>query len=475
MIVRTISPAYPRYGPKTAVKWLEEQGSLQAIIAHADTVSGKIGDNLRASLDMLPLAKQLVTLDCDIALPCTLEALHRQPYDASALIELFKRLEFKQWLKDLLDKSDVAAMPAAEYPMLLTRPAFEAWMEKLQAAPLVTLQIHTTMANSLDAEVVGISLAIAANQAVYVPLLHNYLGAPEQLSRAWILAKLAPLLEDESKTIVSHDVKHLMNVLAKYGIEIGAQFFDTMLESYVLDSSINRHDVASLALKYLGKSCIGYETIAGKGVKQLGFQQIDLEKAGKYAAEQADLIGQVHAVLGRKIAEHGQLVNVLTDIELPLAPVLSHMERTGVCIDAKLLAVQSQELAQRLQQLEQRAYQLAGVQFNLASPKQLQEILYTRLGLPVLEKTPTGAASTSESVLQELALNYPLPKVILEHRSLSKIKSTYTDSLPRQIHTQTGRVHTSYNQAVTSTGRLSSTDPNLQNIPIRTEEGRRIR
>lgn len=467
-------PGVPKVGPKTAVKWLEQYGSLDNIIARAAEVSGKIGDNLRASLTMLPLAKQLVTLQCDVALSTTFVDLKKQAADSVALIALFKQLEFNSWLKELLEGIEPAATEC-HYETILTQDDLNRWLEKLQHAAAFAFDTETTSLNTLDAKLVGISLAIEPNHAAYIPVAHDYLGAPSQLQRNNMLKQLQPLLQDPSKTIILQNAKYDMGVLANYGIEITAPIMDTMLESYVLDSSASRHDMDSLALKYLGKRTISFTDIAGKGAKQLTFNQIDLGTAATYAAEDADVTLQLHHALGGRVQEIPELQRVLSDIELPLISVLSHMERNGVRIDAALLAQQSTELGARLQELEQEAYRLAGSVFNLASPKQLQEILYTQMKLPILEKTPTGAASTGESVLQELALTYPLPKVILEYRGLSKLKSTYTDSLPKQIHTKTGRVHTSYNQTVTSTGRLSSTDPNLQNIPIRNEEGRRIR
>jgi DNA polymerase-1 len=467
-------PGVPKVGPKTAVKWLEQYGSLDNIIARAAEVSGKIGDNLRASLTMLPLAKQLVTLQCDVALSTTFVDLKKQAADSVALIALFKQLEFNSWLKELLEGIEPAATEC-HYETILTQDDLNRWLEKLRHAAALAFDTETTSLNTLDAKLVGISLAIEPHHAAYIPVAHDYLGAPPQLQRDDVLKQLQPLLQDPSKTIILQNAKYDMGVLANYGIEITAPIMDTMLESYVLDSSASRHDMDSLALKYLGKRTISFTDIAGKGAKQLTFNQIDLETAATYAAEDADVTLQLHHALGGRVQEIPELQRVLSDIELPLISVLSHMERNGVRIDAALLAQQSTELGTRLQELEQEAYQLAGSVFNLASPKQLQEILYTQMKLPILEKTPTGAASTGESVLQELALNYPLPKIILEYRGLSKLKSTYTDSLPKQIHPKTGRVHTSYNQTVTSTGRLSSTDPNLQNIPVRNEEGRRIR
>lgn len=468
-------PGVPKVGPKTAVKWLSEYDSLDEIIKHADKFSGKIGENLRSSLEHLPLAKKLVTLSCDIPLPCSFTKLHKQPADNAALLALYKRLEFKSWLKDLLDQEITQSSVSTDYQTILTMDAFEGWLKKLSLADTFAFDTETTSLNTLDAQLVGMSFAVTENCAAYVPLMHNYIGAPNQLSREWVLQKMKPLLTDPTKTIIGQNIKYDMGVLANYGIPIKTHIFDTMLESYVLDSSLSRHNLDGLVLKYLGKRTIGFEEIAGKGAKQLTFNQIPVETAAPYAAEDADMALQIHQILCPKVTEDEGLKNILLNIELPLVAVLSRMERNGVRIDADLLAIQSKELASRLEVLEKQAYQLAGTTFNLSSPKQLQDIFYTQMKLPILEKTPTGAPSTGESVLQELALDYPLPKIILEHRSLSKLKSTYIDSLPKQIHPKTGRVHTSYNQTVTSTGRLSSTNPNLQNIPIRHEEGRRIR
>jgi len=468
-------PGVPKVGPKTAVKWLQEYNSLDEIIAHADKFTGKIGENLRQSIANLPLSKRLVTLRTDEALPFMPDSLHKQSPNQSQLIELFKQLEFKSWLKELLEKQIPEEPIQLDYQTIVSKEAFETWLERLKQADSFAFDTETTSLNTIDAQIVGISFAIHPNQAAYVPMAHNYIGAPEQLSREYVLAQIKPLLESPHKTIIGQNLKFDMGVLANYGIEIKAPFFDTMLESYILDSASNRHNLNSLALKYLGKNTISFEEIAGKGSKQITFNQISIADAAPYAAEDADIVLQIHENLWPKIVENPTVKNVLLDIELPLIPVLLHIERNGVMIDCDLLATQSKEISERLATLEAQAFQLADAVFNLSSPKQLQEILYEKLKLPILEKTPTGVPSTAEPVLQELALNFPLPKLILEYRSLSKLKSTYTDSLPKQINPKTARIHTCYNQAVTSTGRLSSTDPNLQNIPVRHEEGRRIR
>ncbi len=467
-------PGVPKVGPKTAAKWLQHYGSLEAILANAEKISGKIGDNLRESAAHLPLARNLVTLRLDEPLPYSITELKPGQPDRIRLLELFKRLEFKNWLKELLEHES-AEKPVVEYQLVLTIAELTLWIERLKQAKEFAFAIETNSSNTLDAQMVGVSFAISANQAAYVPVAHDYIGAAPQLSREYVLAQLTPLLEDPQNTIIGHNLKYVIGVLANYCIDLGAKLYDTMLESYILESSNNRHDLYTLALKYLGQKSLSLETLAGKGVKQLSFNQIDLKDAAPYAAEVADLNLQLHHILWPKIAGNEDLKSVLEDIEVPLLKVLSHIERNGVRIDPHHLAQQSADLAQRITILETEAYELAGNRFNLSSPKQLQTILYEQLLLPVLSKTPGGVPSTAEPVLQELALDYPLPKLILEHRSLCKLKSTYTDSLPRQIHPRTGRVHTSYNQAVTATGRLSSTDPNLQNIPIRNEQGRRIR
>ncbi len=465
-------PGVPKVGPKTAVKWLEEYGSLDEIIKHADEIGGKVGENLRASLEQLPISKQLLTLKLNIELELKLKDLKQQVPDNKKIIELLKRLEFKKWLAELLRAEGAET---GNYQAIFTESDFALWLEKLTKAKQFAFDTETTSLDSMQAEIVGVSFAVKENEAAYMPLAHDYENAPQQLNREYVLKKLKPLLEDEDKIKLGQNLKYDIEVLANYGINMQGIGFDTMLESYVLNSSEIRHDLDSLALKHLGVSTITFSDVAGSGKKKLTFNQVPIEKAAPYAAEDADVVLKLHAQLWLKLSVHKSLVKVLQKIEMPLIKVLANMERNGVCIDAKFLKQQSVRLTRRIHELEEQAYKLADQVFNLASPKQLQEILFTKLKLPILKKTPIGQPSTAEAVLQELALDYPLPKVILEHRSLSKLRSTYLDALPEQIDAKTGRVHTSYNQAVTSTGRLSSTNPNLQNIPIRTEEGRKIR
>jgi DNA polymerase-1 len=467
-------PGVPKVGPKTAVKWLAEHDTLDEIMLKAEHFTGKVGENLRNSLKDLPLSRELVTLKLNVPLPFSITDLQKSASDDAALLELFKRLEFKTWLSELLIKQEETHPATVNYQTLLTKEEFDKWVQQLKKAKIFALNTETTSRNPQNAELIGISFALA-QAAVYVPVAHDYLGAPQQLTRDYVLNAIKPLLSEQNKTIVGHNLKYDISVLANYQIVINANLADVMLESYVLDSTSSRHDLESLSLKFLGKRNTLYEDIAGKGNEQLTFNQIDLEQASFYACQNADIALQLHQKLWPKIKENSDFKLVFEDIEMPLVPVLAQMEQHGVLIDPRLLAEQSVDLAKRLKKLEDEAHRLAGLVFNLASPKQLQEVLYEKLKLPIIAKTPTGVPSTAESVLQELALNYPLPKLILEHRSLSKLKSTYTDVLPKQINPKTNRVHTSYNQAVTSTGRLSSTDPNLQNIPIRHEEGRRVR
>lgn len=476
-------PGVPNVGPKTAAKWLAEYKSLDNLVAHATEITGKVGDNLRAHLEQLPLAKQLVTIKQDVALEFKPTDLCQTEKDHEKLISWFKRLEFKGWLRELLEEKSPLDPPfekggqggISNYQIILEQKEFDQWLKKLEHAELFAFDTETTSLDYMTAEIVGVSFAIEENHAAYVPLAHNYPGAPQQLNREKILQQLKPLLENPARKKLGHHLKYDKNVLANYKIDLQGIAFDTMLESYVLDSTGSRHDMDTLALKYLGHRTIHFEDVAGKGAKQLTFNQIPIEQAGPYAAEDADITLKLHHVLWPKLSAEAGLINIFSQIEMPLVTVLSHMERRGVLIDTHLLQQQSKHLALRIFELEHEAHRLAGQPFNLGSPKQLQEILYQKHGLPVLEKTPTGQPSTAEPVLQELALTYPLPKVILEFRSLSKLKSTYTDQLPLQINLHTKRVHTSYHQAVAGTGRLSSSDPNLQNIPIRTEEGRRIR
>ncbi|OUS27346.1 DNA polymerase I [Gammaproteobacteria bacterium 45_16_T64] len=473
-------PGVPKCGPKTAVKWLAQFGSLDEVIARADEVKGKIGENLRNSLEQLPLSYDLATIKLDVELDVGIDDLSMQPADNSALLALYKELEFKSWIAEVSEDGDVeeeTIEPAIEtdYQIIYTEAEFEAWLEKLAACDVFAFDTETTSLNYMRAELVGLSFCCEEGKAAYVPVDHRYPGAPEQLSRDWVLEKIAPLLAAEHPKKVGQNLKYDKNVLANYDIEINGVGFDTMLESYVLDSTGTRHDMDSLALKYLGHKTIHFEDIAGKGAKQLTFDQVDIEQAGPYAAEDADVTLRLHNAIWQKLEKIPSLVSVLQDIEMPLMPVISRIERTGALVDADMLRNQSQSLAVRMHEIEAEAHEIAGQPFNLSSPKQLGEILYEKLGLPVIKKTPKGAPSTAEPVLQELALEYPLPKILMEYRSMSKLKSTYTDKLPELIHLGTGRIHTSYHQAVTATGRFSSSDPNLQNIPVRSAEGRKIR
>ncbi len=476
-------PGVPSVGPKTAAKWLQSYGTLAGLVAHAHDIKGKVGDSLRASLGQLPLSQQLATIDCNVALDQRAEALHITAPDVEKLKALYQRLEFKTWLGELLGRADAATeqvetttpKAASDYQTVLTTEQLEHWLDKLQRAELFAFDTETTGLDYMQAEIVGVSFAVQAHAAAYVPLAHDYLGAPTQLSRAEVLERLRPLLEDPQKIKVGQNAKFDMSVLANYNIALRGVAYDTMLESYVLNSVGSRHDMDTLALKHLGHKTVSFEDVAGKGAKQITFNQVAVEIASNYAAEDADITLRLHQTLWPMLEKETKLNSLFSAIEMPLVPVLSTIERTGVLINAQMLAHQSTELAQRMDELEHEAYRLAGEEFNLGSPKQIQEILYHKLKLPILEKTPTGQPSTAESVLQELAADYQLPQCILNHRGMSKLKSTYTDRLPEQINPHTGRVHTSYQQAVASTGRLSSTEPNLQNIPIRTEEGRRIR
>lgn len=477
-------PGIPGVGPKTAAKWLKQYGSLDEIIRHAHEIKGKIGEKLRANLDQIPLSRQLATIKCDVPLGVAPEALQCGEPDPEALRLLFQQLEFRRWLEELCkpDTSADTSAPAprqpaqpSEYNTILTEEAFQHWLDKLSAARLFAFDTETTSLTPLNAEIVGVSFAVTANEGAYIPLAHDYPGAPPQLSRDEVLARLRPLLEDKASSIVGQNLKYDIAVLANYGMTLEGRLFDTMLESYVLNSNATRHDMDSLALQYLGRATVHYEDIAGKGKKQIQFNEIPIDQASPYAAEDADVTLQLHHTLWPKIKEEKGLKKVFEEIEMPLMPVLAEMERYGVLIDASLLEALSAELEAGMERLAQEAHALAGEPFNLSSPKQIQAILYDKMQLPVIQKTPGGQPSTAESVLQELALDYPLPRLILEYRSLSKLKSTYTDKLPLQIHPRTGRIHTSYHQAVTATGRLSSSNPNLQNIPVRTENGRRIR
>ncbi len=473
-------PGVPKCGPKTAVKWLQEYGSLENLIAHADAIKGKVGENLRDSLSQLPLSKELATIKLDVALDLAPTDLKIGEPDNEKLLALYQELEFKSWVAELLETEK--PIPANEnpatpnhYECVTDEQSFAVWLEQLKTCEAFAFDTETTSLNYMQADLVGVSFAITAGCAAYVPVAHNYPGAPDQLDRDWVLQQLKPILEAKSPKKIGQNLKYDQSVLSRYGVELNGIAFDTMLESYVLDSTATRHDMDSLALKYLGHKTISFTDIAGKGAKQLTFNQIELETASDYAAEDADITLRLHETLWPKLNQESMLKSVFETIEIPLVPILSKIERTGALIDGDMLRNHSQQLAKRMLTLEQEAHELAGQAFNLSSPKQLGEILFEKLQLPVIQKTPKGAPSTAEAVLQELALDYPLPKVLMEYRGLSKLKSTYTDKLPELVDPTTRRIHTSYHQAVAATGRLSSSDPNLQNIPIRNEEGRKIR
>jgi len=469
-------PGVEKCGPKTAAKWLNAWHDLEGVMANAADMKGKIGEYLREALDTLPLSRDLATIRGDLDLEEDVTQLTREPVDEAALREFLQQNEFNSWLREL-GAGDESQQPKVEpkYSTILDMATFKQWLERLEQSDLVAFDTETTSLDPMQAELVGLSFAIDAYEAVYIPVGHNYPGAPDQLDRDAVLDALRPLLERESPKKVGQHIKYDMNVLSRYDLRVDGVAFDTMLESYVLNSTGSRHDMDSLALKYLGHQTTHYEDIAGKGARQIPFSQVSIGDAGHYAAEDADITLRLHQHLWPKLQAEPTLEKVLAEIEIPLIPVLARMEQAGVLIDGKILQRQSGELAKRMKELEKQAHEAAGQPFNLGSPKQLQQILFEKLELPVIRKTPKGQPSTAEDVLKELAVNYELPKLILENRSISKLKSTYTDKLPEQINPHTGRVHTSYHQAVAATGRLSSSDPNLQNIPIRTPQGRKIR
>ena len=475
-------PGVPKCGPKTAVKWLQAFESLNGVMANAESVKGKVGEYLRESLEFLPMSYELATIKKDLELEYSVDELAPSEPDSDGLLAIFTELEFRPWVNEInsdasADTNESPLTPAVvtEYETVFDETQLDIWLEKLAKADAFAFDTETTSIDYMEAKLVGLSFCCEAGKAAYVPMAHNYEGAPVQLAMELVLSKIRPLLENPEKTIIGQNLKYDISVMARHGVSIKAKVIDTMLESYVLNSVASRHNMDDLALNYLGLSTVHFEDIAGKGVKQLTFNQIELDKAGHYAAEDADITFRLHQVLWPRLQAEGRLASVYQDIEIPLVPILSDVERGGVLLDEEQLKLQSRELEKRLHELEQEAYGLAGEEFNLGSPKQLQQIFFEKLGLPVIKKTPKGQPSTAEPVLQELALDYPLPKVIMEYRGLSKLKSTYTDQLPKQIAQSTGRIHTSYHQAVTATGRLSSSDPNLQNIPIRTQEGRRVR
>tara|TARA_R110002073_G_scaffold4917_17_gene31136 strand:- start:6812 stop:9496 length:2685 start_codon:yes stop_codon:yes gene_type:complete len=468
-------PGVPKCGPKTAVKWLTEYGSLEGVMAHAGEVKGKVGEYLRESLEFLPMSYQLATIKLDVELPCPAEDLKFSEPDEETLRSLYLEYEFRQWVEELGAEPPSSSPVTKNYELVLVEADLDIWVEKLKASKLFAFDTETTSLDYMDAELVGVSFSVTAGEAAYVPCAHSYENAPDQISRVRLLEKLKPILEDPNQLKVGQNLKYDMSVMARYDIQLKGIAFDTMLESYVLNSVASRHNMDDLAMKYLGVSTTHFEDIAGKGAKQVTFDKIDLEIAGHYAAEDADITLQLHEALWPKLEKEPGLRRVFEEIELPLLSILSKVERTGVMLDSGLLQKQSGELESRMKELTAEAYELAGEEFNLGSPKQLQVIFFEKLKLPIIKKTPKGQPSTAEPVLAELALDYPLPKVIMEYRGLSKLKSTYTDQLPLQVNKTSGRVHTSYHQAVAATGRLSSQDPNLQNIPIRTEEGRRVR
>ncbi len=468
-------PGVEKCGPKTAAKWLNQWNDLEGVMEHADEVKGKIGENLRAALDVLPLSKALATIDTRLDLPVAVDDLKQEEVETDALRDFLRRNEFNSWLQNLEDTADAAATPDPDYTTVLDRGLFETWLQKLGEAELIAFDTETTSLDAMQARLVGMSFAVEANEAIYIPLGHDYPGAEEQLDLEAVLEALRPLLTANKPRKVGQHIKYDMNVLSRYGVNVRGVAFDTMLESYVLNSTGSRHDMDSLALKYLGRKTTHYEDVAGKGARQITFDQVAIEDAGHYAAEDADITLRLHQHLWPRLEAEPSLARIYRELEIPLIPVLARMEQAGVLIDGDLLQRQGEELATRMSELEQEAYAAAGESFNLGSPKQLQQILFEKLELPVVRKTPKGQPSTAEDVLNELAGKYELPKVILEHRSIAKLKSTYTDRLPQRINPDTGRVHTSYHQAVAATGRLSSSDPNLQNIPIRTPQGRKIR
>jgi len=488
-------PGVEKCGPKTAAKWLAEYGNLDALLANADKIGGKIGENLRAAIPRLPLSRELVTIRTDVPLEFAPVDLALRDRDVEALRELYARYDFKAALKDLdagVDapvRSAIAAAPAGapvaapdaslshagEYELVLTEARFAAWLEKLETATLIAFDTETTSIDAMQAEIVGVSLAVEPGKAAYIPLAHDYPGAPTQLPRDHVLGALKPIFEDPRRRKVGQHGKYDINVLSHYGIELRGLAHDTMLESYIFNATATRHDMDSLAQRYLGYTTIKYEQVAGKGAKQIPFSQVDCDTACRYAAEDADITLRLHHALWPKLEAEPSLREVYQDIEIPLVPVLAKMERTGVLIDAHVLRLQSQQLGKRMLELQALAHASAGHEFNMDSPKQLQAVLFDELGLAAKVKTPTGQPSTNEEALEAIAETHELPRLILEYRGLAKLRSTYTDKLAGIVNPRTGRVHTSYHQGAVATGRLSSSDPNLQNIPVRTEEGRRIR
>ena len=470
-------PGVPKVGPKTAAKWLDQYGSLDEVIAHSGEIKGKVGESLRDTVGSLPLSRELASIRCDVDLGMGLADLSPRSTDEGKLREFFERFEFKPWLEEVGGGSAETVPETLEVALILDRGALEGVFARARAAGKLTFALETTPGRFMGTQPVGVALGVDAGEAVYVPVGHDYLGAPAQLAWTEFLQAARPVLEDTAVAKTGQDLKQTNNLLARFGIELAGIANDTMLESYVLDSvGARRHHLEDVAKKYLGRDAPNYEALAGKGAKQRPMNQVELDEAAGYAGTRADLATRLHETLRPLLDSTGRLASVYNDIDRPLLAVLSRMERRGALVDAGLLAEQSRELAEGMEKLAAEAFDEAGEAFNLGSPKQLQEILYDKLEMPALRKTQKGQRSTAEPVLQELASRgFALPRIILDHRSLSKLKSTYTDSLPLEINQRTGRIHTTYNQAVAATGRLSSADPNLQNIPIRTAEGRRIR
>ena len=475
-------PGVPKVGPKTAAKWLNEFGSLESLIDRAAEIKGKVGENLRNSLEQLPLSKALTTIKTDVEVPISLKDLKRDPADRDLLLKEFARLEFKGWLAELeggQNEVESAQPPKAivekSYELITSMERLEEWLDRLSSVSFFAIDTETTSIDYMSAQLVGVSFAVDVGEAAYLPLAHDYVGVPEQVDFSRAINALKPVLENESIAKVGQNLKYDLSILASHGLTLKGELYDTMMESYVLNSVATRHNMDALARHYLDITTTSFEDVAGKGASQLTFNQVPLEVARDYAAEDADVTYRLHQALWPLIEREPKLLHIFRDVEMPLVRVLSKIERQGALLDPGLLNKQSSELGRRIEELKDAAWSLAEEEFNLDSPKQLQEIFFEKQGLPVLKKTPGGKPSTAEPVLVDLARDYELPALILEYRGLAKLKSTYTDKLPKDINADSGRVHTSYHQAVTATGRLSSSDPNLQNIPIKTAQGRKVR
>ncbi|MGV7235004.1 MAG: DNA polymerase I, partial [Nitrosomonadaceae bacterium] len=496
-------PGVDKVGPKTAVKWLKRYGTLDNLIVHAKDIDGVVGENLRNTLEWLKKSRELLTIKCDVVLPVCLKDLGLQPQDTKKLFELYERLDFRTWLRELqkdtnLDTKSSSSLGVnfiqsisdnqeaginqkslvedidTNYQTILSKAQLEEWIEHIKKAPLVSIDTETTGLDPMRAKIVGISFSVKSHHAAYLPLAHCYTGAPIQMEIDYVLEKLRFWLEDPNKPKLGQNLKYDKHIFANHGIALRGIMHDTLLQSYVLESH-RPHNMDNLALRHLDIKTISYDEVTGKGASRISFDQVDIEIATKYAAEDADITLRLHQNLYPQIMCNSRLENIYRTLEIPVLEVLFEMESNGVLLDINMLEAQSRELGEKMLSLEEEAFVISGQPFNLNSPKQIQEILFTRLKLPIVKKTPSGAPSTNEDVLQQLALDYPLPKILLDYRSLAKLKSTYTDKLPRMVNIDTGRVHTNYAQAVAVTGRLSSNEPNLQNIPIRTAEGRRIR